>query len=407
MQQRIVTIIVAIQIAIVYGVSVPVHPNGLSNWTSELEEKSMGFLADPPPIPVIAEKYLINLNQSTDAIRRKRSSFISPSGRVIAELKNELNELRERIKNLKEAHYMDQSQIASWQSEASRLQRELDNTHQASAQQLLDLNRQMENLTAQVNQLTIRFLPDDCIRSIDARRYSDAAAKIKYIRNQTEIARIVNKVYVGQTNNSYILKEFAPHIDDLHVRALVYEALVRETNNFRDNDIIFKMDLCTQTQFAEAKSISDYLKDSIFTEVIGMWMNSIKHNRYLSNSNIQNISNEIYTRTNLFDELTHKFVNDSFNDGITVNQVCDFFASYTDISQSIYGYLAVFEKIEHGDLAQKAPVIIPLTPHIEETFISPRYLSVSEQLKNKFQRMKDECSRFITVEIIPILLNFF
>lgn len=185
------------------------------------------------------------------------------SSQQIEELKIELQELHDKMKKLHEDH-TDQlnktnEQILLYRKVAD-LEKSIDNMNKNMVEnELLDkMKGEVRELLAMVSTLTRRFLSDDCIRDIEAKRFKEAAQKLEKIANEAEIACVVHKIYVGRASNYQLLKNLFVNINNPTTRWIAYTAFAEELTHFKTRDLTTETDFYTSVNaYSQSRPTAD------------------------------------------------------------------------------------------------------------------------------------------------------
>lgn len=348
---------------------------------------------------------LANINEIQKMRLLQDGGFVPPVRKQIEELKKKVDELQNHLKILTESSSANKTtlknKIVVLQDEIKALKEQLANSESATTDKINEMARQMQDLTEEIKRLTIRYLPDDCVRDIQDRRFADAEQKLKVIAAEDEIVDIFDRVYTRREENIPLLDDLAKSLNDTDVSILIYKFLAEEVKSHRDSDVmkvmrlyeslnqIFPSPVANASTRDTVETISrkfmNLLKDMVETKFTDDIFNSDRCKGHFT-SDVNYVLRAIikYNR-DMFVQLIDNVVLEIY--GEKLDEIIECIASSELVELRIVASTAIFLKLKKKSKLGK-PDVFKLAVLIKGTMDNIKYANVSPDVKVDFEKVK-------------------
>lgn len=396
------TILLATQLSFVSSLNIP--SNELSNLTNKINATT------PTPRPLESRNntvltkdpvYFINhinftkifdgpiASRETIVQRTKRNvssmstgTFKTPtSSNRINMLENEIRNAQSDITKLKTSSSInteDRNRLATLEASLEMLQKLITNHKREQVQKTNSLESLVTLQTGAINNITNQLnniksqaeeqqsaqirkeLPEKCILAIKSHDFASAEKILKEINDYSKINLIVNAVYNHREGNFELVLRFGDSLLYINPRYYVYKALnyEMETNDHKNTHKMIKLarsvrDIINlkatpQNIKTEASSLESNLKTPIKLVTKEKLKTAVLSNNYQLNSEIKQLSNEVYFYSHeLFEDIYREIVEEIY-DRVDTNTLLSNIASHTSIGECILGFTAVFDKMRNS-----------------------------------------------------------
>lgn len=336
-------------------------------------------------------------------------SFMRSTDSQIANLKSKLNKAYDTIALLNQSNsdvYSEsQQKISILESNIDRLRRELDDRNQNSAQNIAVWEERVQNLTAQLNELSERILPYDCIKNIEAQQFDAAEKKLQVLRqNETIIADIIKRVYSGRMVNLPLLNNFGKSQRDIQMKLMVYKSLANALKDTDDGNVLDVVNLVNSVNGEiinqnnvpndmkeQAIVVKNKLRDIIIKMAARILWRSMLDNTISSNSIVNDISNRtLYTVDNdLFFDVMTDVVNNMYG-SLNTKRILANIENYIDLRCRMDGFTALFYRMKNENNIMYSEEMVDLVFHIHTVKRENNYDMVPLMIRNRFEMIKNE-----------------
>jgi len=331
--------------------------------------------------------------------------FVPPDRKKIEELKEKVDELENQIKILTESSSADKTtlknKIVLLQEDIKALKDQLANSESATTDKINEMARQMQDLTEEIKRLTIRYLPDDCVRDIQAKRFAEAEKKLKIIAEEDELVDIFDRVYTRQEENIPLLDELANSLNDKNISILIYKYLAGEVKSHRDSDVMKVMRLYESMNQIFPSPIGDSsIKDTVET-TSRKFMNLLKdmtqskftydifNGDFCKASTTSDVNYVLHAigkfSREMFMQLIDNIVLEIYGDRL--DEIFECISSSEFVELRIVASSVIFLKLRKKSQLDK-PVVFKLAACIKGTMDLGNYVNVAPAVKDDFEKVK-------------------
>lgn len=371
--------------------------------TLQLAYASVDLNADTT---ILTNKANINEIQKERLTYLKNGGFVPPVNKQIEELKKKVDELQNQLQILTESSSANKTtlknKIVVLQDDIKALKEQLANSESATAEKVNEMARQMQDLTEEIKRLTIRYLPDDCVRDIQDRRFADAEQKLKVIAAEDEIVDIFDRVYTRREENIPLLDDFAKSLSDKDVSILIYKFLAEEVKSHRDSDVMNVMRLYESLNHIFPSPIADastrdtvetisrkfmnLLKDMVETKFANDIFNSDRCKDHFTSDVNYVLRSIIEYNRDMFVQLIDNVVLGIY--GEKLDEIFECITGSEFVELRIAASSALFLKLKKKSQLAK-PDVFKLAVCIRGTMDNSNYANVSPDVKVDFDKVKN------------------
>lgn len=331
--------------------------------------------------------------------------FVPPVRKQVEELKKKVDELQNQIKLLSESSSANKTilknKISVLEDEIKALREQLANSESASTETLYEIAQQISELKEEIKRLTIRYLPDDCVRDIQEKRFADAEKKLTIIADVDEIVDIFDRVYTRREENIPLLDDFAKSLNNKDVAILIYKYLANEVKSHRDSDVMKVVHLYESLNTMFPSPIANASTRDTVETVSRKFMKVLKDMTELKFTN--DIFNSDQCKGHATSDVNYalrsiiKFNHDMFVDlidkvvleiyGEKLDDIFECISGNEFVELRIVASSAIFFKLKKKSQLDK-PAVFKLAACIKGTMDNGNYANVSPDVKVDFEKVK-------------------